>query len=723
MFSCCLLSADPVNSTESIEHDFQKSDGLSNQECVACHKQAQHSWQQSDHAKAMAVADEKSILADFNHVEVEHYGQKALFFVENEQYQVTISYDEKVDNYPIKYTFGHFPLQQYLVETEQGKLQVLPFAWDAREKTEGGQRWYHNYSHEEIRPEDRLHWRQPLQNWNGMCADCHSDGLVRQFDVETNTFNTQFDNINVGCLSCHGDMTEHSEQAVQGKVSSDILSANHLDGIWQRSLNDKTAHWQGEERDNGFMDNCFACHSLRAPLTDGFKANTPFLDQFMPQLPAFPNYHADGQIKEEVYVYGSFLQSKMFEKGVNCLDCHDNHTMKVKVAGNGLCLQCHNAEEYNVKSHHQHEAGSTGAQCVNCHMPETRFMGVDDRRDHSFKIPRPDLSISLNTPNACVNCHQGESNEWAAQTLQKWHGQPKGIAPSKHYLLALNSGTRITLEQHWAIVNEETLDVISRASALHQLSLTVQSLSAAQLSPYFNHAEPLLRLSAARVGALLAANERERFVSPLLTDTFKAIRIAAARSLIVTDISTNNQAAYKKAFSELVASLEINLWRGEGVANKALLALQENDYIDAEKLLKKAMQIEPYFEASYINLADLYRSQQRPALVVSVLNKGMSVLPKSSALKYSLGLHLVRQKQLAGAMPYFEQTGTLSPNNAQDADTCILALDGSGKSQLALTKLKKLTPQYQDKTQLKELGLYLSQKLQSRLDYDWFMKL
>ena len=226
-----------------------------------------------------------------------------------------------------------------------------------------------------------------------------------------------------------------------------------------------------------------------------------------------------------------------------------------------------------------------------------------------------------------------------------------------------------------------------------------------------------------KASPLLAANERERYVNPLLTDKFKAIRIAAARSLIATNISTNNQAAYKKAYSELGASLEINLWRGEGVANKALLALQENDYIDAEKLLKKAMQIEPYFEASYINLADLYRSQQRPALVVSVLNKGMSVLPKSSALKYSLGLHLVRQKQLAGAMPYFEQTVTLSPNNAQYAYTFILALDGSGKSQLALTKLKKLAPRYQDKTQLKELGLYLSQKLQSRLDYDWFMKL
>lgn len=152
--------------------------------------------------------------------------KKAIFFIKDNQYQATISYDDKTDTYSIKYTFGHYPLQQYLVETEQGKLQVLPFAWDARTKADGGQRWYHNYSHEEIRPEDRLHWRQPLQNWNGMCADCHSDGLVRDYNTEKNSFTSQFDNINVGCLSCHGDMSAHAQQSTKRNVGIDVTSAN-----------------------------------------------------------------------------------------------------------------------------------------------------------------------------------------------------------------------------------------------------------------------------------------------------------------------------------------------------------------------------------------------------------------------------------------------------------------------------------------------------------------
>ena len=188
-----------MQAAEVAAHQFQKEQPISNQQCIACHQQSQHDWQQSDHANAMAFANKDSVLADFDHKQVEHYGQNAYFFIKDDRYQVTISYDDNTDTYPIKYVFGHFPLQQYLVETEEGKLQVLPFAWDSRNKAEGGQRWYHNYSHEEIRPQDRLHWRQPLQNWNGMCADCHSDGLVRGYNPDEHSFDRQFDNINVGC--------------------------------------------------------------------------------------------------------------------------------------------------------------------------------------------------------------------------------------------------------------------------------------------------------------------------------------------------------------------------------------------------------------------------------------------------------------------------------------------------------------------------------------------
>lgn len=711
-----------MQSAETAMHDFQKDKPITNQQCVGCHQSQHAGWKKSDHAKAMAIVDDSTVLGNFNKKSVEHYGQKATFFIKDDVYQVTISYDDKIDTYPIKYTFGHFPLQQYLVETETGKLQVLPFAWDAKPKKEGGQRWYHNYSHEEIRPEDRLHWRQPLQNWNGMCADCHSDGLIREYDTENNSFASQFDNINVGCLSCHGDMSSHAQKVKNRHASRDITSSNHPTGQWLRNIGDKTAHWQGDKRDNAFMDGCFACHALRAPLTDGIKANTPFLDLFTPQLPSASNYFADGQIKEEVYVYGSFLQSKMFAAGVNCLDCHDKHTMKLKIEGNGLCLQCHGGEVYNVKSHHQHEDNSAGAQCVNCHMPDNRYMGVDDRRDHSFKIPRPDISQAFGTPNACLKCHEDKSNQWASNNLEKWHGKPKPLLKTKHYLMALNSGQAITLEQHLAIVEDEEMSVINRASALQLLGYSTETFSAELLNPYLTHKEPLLRLSAANIATLLTPNERASYISPLLGDKLKSIRVAAARSLVSSDIVKNSQALFDKAFKELQSSSSINSWRGEGRANQALLEIEMKQLSDAENTLIQAIKIEPYFEASYVNLADLYRVQQRSMLVDSVLRKGMKNIPLSGVLPYSYGLHLIRQKKLTKAISFFEKSIKLSPENPQYAYTFVLAVDGSGESSDALNKLKKLILNYQDKSQLKELGLYLSQKLKLRDEYNWFNK-
>ncbi|NQY37692.1 MAG: hypothetical protein HRT37_22610 [Alteromonadaceae bacterium] len=704
-------------------HDFNKNKVITNQQCISCHQKEHDNWRQSDHAESMAIADKQSVLADFNDVDVKHYGQKAHFFIKNNQYHVTITYDDKSDTYVIKYTFGYFPLQQYLVETATGKLQVLPFAWDTRKKEEGGQRWYHNYSHEEIRPEDRLHWRQPLQNWNGMCADCHSDGLIRNYDNQENTFDTQFDNINVGCLSCHGDMSAHSRKDQKRNAGADVTSSSHPTGQWLRNLGEKTAHWQGEKRDNLFMEGCFACHSLRSPLTDGLKANKPFLDQFTPQLPAAPNYHADGQIKEEVYVYGSFLQSKMFAAGVNCLDCHDKHTMKLKIEGNGLCLQCHGAEVYNVKSHHQHEDDSSGAQCVNCHMPENRYMGVDDRRDHSFKIPRPDISQAFNTPNACTKCHDDKSDQWAGEKLESWHGKPQTVLSSKQLLMILNSGQAISLAQHLTIPADEQIDVISRATAIQLLSYTTQTLGADSLVSYLTHDEPLLRLSAANVATLLPAADKVKYLAPLLKDKYKAVRVAAARSLVSSEISAVNQKVFDKAFKELVHANNINSWRGEGMANQGVLEIEMNNFSDAEKSFKKAIKIEPYFEAAYINLADIYRAQQKPFQVATVLSRGIKKNPKSAALYYSYGLHFVRQKKIEKALPLFEKSMKLMPDNSQYAYTYILALDGAGQSKQALTKLKAIIVNYLDNSQLKELGLYLSQKLNTKADYDWFMKI
>lgn len=698
---------------------------LESSTCMSCHSSETHEWQKSDHAMAMALPSNNTVLGNFSNKKAELYSQGALFFRENDQYKATISDSDTniSETFTVKYTFGHYPLQQYLVATKRGTYQVLPFAWDARPEEQGGQLWYHNYSAEKVAANDRLHWRQPLQNWNGMCADCHSDELKRNYNAITNSFDTQYSGINVGCVSCHGVMDNHLEVI---QINSEFHSEKGTaikKGKWTLSDEANTAIWKGPDRDNKFMQTCFACHSLRAPLTDGFKANKNFLDQFSPSLVIPPLYYADGQIKEEVYVYGSFLQSKMFDKGVNCLDCHDRHTMKLKVEGNGLCLQCHKASEFDTQKHHKHAQFTQGAQCVNCHMPDTVYMGVDERRDHSFKIPSPVLSETFDTPNACTDCHDNESNSWAADAIEQWYGKPEAISTTRQNLLKLRHGQSISLDAHLEIVNDADIHVINRASALELLPQSTQGLSASQLGPYARHPHDLIRLAAARVGSLVDIQQRVSVLSPLLDDSLKSVRSAAAQSLVGLPIAVQNIKVYTKAFNELLMANDNSAWRGEGRVNQGNIELQGNNQLGAEIAYKSSLEIDPYYPVGYMNLADLYRVKQREDMVAKVLSDGFKKVPKSADLAYAYGLHLVRLKQISNAVGYFKQAMLLNPAREQLAYTYILALDGNKQTQLAITELKALINTYPAKTTLIELGQYMSRKTNNREDFTWFSNL
>jgi predicted CXXCH cytochrome family protein len=713
----------------------QNQPSFVSQDCAACHQEQANSWHESDHARAMSLPTTEYVLGNFDNQKVSHFEQQAHFFKDGDVYKATIkdSDNDEGETFTIKYTFGYDPLQQYLVETERGKLHVLPFAWDARPIKDGGQRWYHLYEHE-VSDKDRLHWRQPLQNWNGMCADCHSDELKRNYEPIADSFNTQFSGINVGCVSCHGnDANAWSEShplpnqadVKKGPYKSigDNYAAQAEKGYWRLEKGKNTVSWASTPRDNAFMDTCYACHSLRAPLSDGFKANTSFLDNFSPQLITPPIYHADGQIKEEVYVYGSFLQSKMYKNSVNCLDCHDPHTMKLKVEGNGLCLQCHTAQAFDTPKHHGHSSNSKGAQCVNCHMPDEIYMGVDARRDHSFKIPRPDLSDEFALPNACIGCHEDESNQWAANAIESWHGKPDALESTRNNLLKLRHGQRLSLQDHLMIAYDTNIDAISRASAIQMLAQSTNELLPTHLVAFVADKEDLIRLAAARVANLVPAQQRVKLLLPLLKDKRKAIRTEAATHLISLEIAQADIALFKTAFEELLEATATSSWRGEGRVNLANIWLQSAEPDKAENILQGANKYDPFFAPAYVNLADMYRAMAREDAVAQVLTRGIQNLPESADITYSYGLHKVRQNELARAVKLFAKSIELDPSNSIMAYTYVLAIDGLGQTDKALRELKALLPNYENQDQsLIELGLFLAQKARSRADYLWFQQ-
>ena len=383
--------------------------------CAQCHAESHQKWQESHHFHAMELPTEETVRADFNESEFENYGVTTKFFRKKDKFMVeTENGDGAMEEFEVAYTFGWEPLQQYLVRFPDGRLQVLPTCWDVEKKE-----WYHLYPHERIAPEDPLFWTRSLQNWDHMCADCHSTNLHKEFDFSSQTFSTHYSEINVACESCHGPGRDHVEIARSGSNWQGVADFALVD------INSTNVHQ---------IESCAKCHARRSMVHPSHHAGNKFLDHFLPEVTQpwspemqVPTYHVDGQIDDEVYVYGSYIQSKMFHQGVKCTDCHDAHTTKLYHYDNQLCTRCHVPDEknpagYDNPGHHFHAMGTEGASCVECHMPHKNYMVIDSRRDHSIRIPRPDLSAKLGHPNACNNCHSDKSSEWAAAAIDRIKG-------------------------------------------------------------------------------------------------------------------------------------------------------------------------------------------------------------------------------------------------------------------------------------------------------------
>ncbi|GFO82725.1 MAG: hypothetical protein A49_23520 [Methyloceanibacter sp.] len=320
-------------------------------------------------------------------------------------------------------------MQQYLIAFPDGRVQALTVAWDSRPESEGGQRWFHLYPNEKIGHDDPLHWTKLNQNWNFMCAECHSTGVAKNYDPATKRYRTTWKEITVGCEACHGEGSAHVTWAKEGgSASADdnalglLARFNERSGIsW--SLGPETNRPQRSAPPMAVrkeVEMCGRCHGRRGIISEAFVPGRSLSDSHHVSLISRGLYQPDGQMLDEVYNYGSFKQSKMFAAGVTCSDCHDPHSAKLRAPGAQVCTQCH-AGSYEEPGHTHHE-GANAPDCIACHMPARTFMVVDARHDHSFRVPRPDLSVTLGVNNACTDCHSDKTAEWAASAIEKWYG-------------------------------------------------------------------------------------------------------------------------------------------------------------------------------------------------------------------------------------------------------------------------------------------------------------
>ena len=671
------------------------------QVCVQCHQTEYRAWSGSHHDLAMQMATGETVLGNFDNISLLHKGVTSSFYKKDGKFMVqTEGPDGRPQDYEVKYTFGVEPLQQYLVEFPGGRLQALSLAWDTRPKEQGGQRWFDLYPGEVIKPDDELHWTQPSQNWNSMCAECHSTHLQKHYDPVTRTFSTTWSEIDVACEACHGPGAQHVvwaeqkpgwEQYKAGKGLK-ILLDERKDIQWPLNVNSGNAMRSQPRASDKEIDLCARCHSRRSPISADYVHGEPLLDHYRPRLLDAGMYHADGQIDDEVYVYGSFLQSKMYHAGVTCSDCHDPHSLSLRLPGNGVCLQCHQADKYDKQTHHFHEPGTNGASCAECHMPPKTYMVVDPRHDHSMRIPRPDLSVQLGTPNACNNCHKDKGAEWAAKQMEDWYGHmPSGFQTHASALHAAREQTTDAGKALVTLIRDPQAPAIARATALTQVAPHLSASDLDVLETGLADESPMVRETTLTLLESAPPAIRVRLAFPLLSDPVRAVRIEAARVLAGIpggELSDDQQALLENGQNEYVAAQQAMAERPEAQTNLGNFHAAQGEFAEAVSAYKAALELNQRYVPAYANLADLYRSRGDETEAEKVLRQAVTVLPESGDIQHALGLSLVRQKRIGDAIESLEKAARYSPDNGRYVYVYAVALDSVGRTAQAILVLQ-----------------------------------
>jgi tetratricopeptide (TPR) repeat protein len=673
--------------TSSVKAADEPAKFVGSTSCIQCHQDEYGDWLKSDHRKAMQPANKDTVLGDFDDVTVSFHGIDTRLFWQGGEFKVsTTGADGKPGLFTIQYTFGHYPLQQYLIDIGKGHLQALNLAWDSRAVEQGGQRWYHLQANEDIDAEHPFYWMRHFQNSNSRCIECHGTNVRKNFDPVNRSYNTNWSEISVGCEACHGPASRHVALASANKLEPENSGFNKkaMPGLsWAFRGDDDIASPSGSKNED-HIDTCGGCHSRRSSIGDTMPL-AAFHDQYRLALLDQGLYFADGQIDDEVFVFGSFLQSKMQQKGVTCSNCHNVHSGKLIAQGNALCSQCHKASSFDTLAHHHHQPGSSGAQCVSCHMPERLYMSVDMRRDHSFTIPDPRLSAGSNAPNACTTCHQGKTDQWAIKAMSSW-----GMGETQNVWAAINQGLdkqdSLMFKNYASSPPALSLAPIRQATLISKLAGFPSRLAVESAAPQLANPDPLIRRAAVSALQAMPVELRWQLLSPLIEDPVKVIRLEVASALVdaLTQVTGKDAEKLGKLIEEYRESLDYNADTPAGQLTIGNLEARLGFSILAENAYLRSLEIEPHYVPALINLSDFYRSSDRDPESRELLLRALQVAPDSANTNHAYGLFLVRSGKQNEALKYLEKAIGQQDSNPRYVYVYAVALDSRGQTDAAM---------------------------------------
>lgn len=663
--------------------------------CRECHEEAFAAWAGSHHALAERHPtngiDPKAFIPART---FQHGSQQTLLRTNQGRYEVvTAGLHGTNQAFPVERVLANNPLRQMLVEFPGGRLQATEAAWDPRSNE-----WFNVYGNEDRKPGEWGHWTGRGMNWNSMCATCHNTRVRKNYDAANDSFRTAMVEQGVGCESCHGPMKAHNDWQYANKG---------------KGLKDPTL--RKFSRDEMF-DTCAACHSRRAEITGDPKPGDKFFDHHLLSIVDDSNiYYPDGQVWDEDFEVAAFMGSRMFHKGVRCVDCHDVHTMKTRLPGNLLCLSCHspgmtNAPTIDPVTHSRHKVfgydtngnmvnldisaykpaqiKETGGECVNCHMPQTPYMQRHWRHDHGFTIPDPLLTKQFGIPNACNRCHQDKDTDWSLRYVEEWYGD-KMNRPYRQRAQTAAKARQGDPAARDPLLKQLATDEIpywqAVAANLLQRWAGEPAVTGALLRQ-LNHTNALVRQMAVQALAPLAQGGQTEVVAalqPKLRDASRNVRIEAARHLVTT-LDTNSLAG-----SEYLHFLDHIGDQPLGQLQIGTFHFQRGNPTNALPHFERAAKWDPFSAGIRHELAILLSQLGRTPEAVKQLEEAVRLQPTEAEFHFKLALALNETGESGRVLTELEAAVKCDPQHARAWYNLGLARSGRGDDTGAVEALAR----------------------------------
>jgi tetratricopeptide (TPR) repeat protein len=628
-----------------------KNEYTGNASCKNCHAAEHAQWEQSHHYMAMQPASDSVVFGDFNNATYTADGVTSRFFRRGDKFIINTEGEDGLNHdYEVKFIFGFTPLQQYLVEFPGGRMQVPRVSWDVKAK-----KWFHQYAGDAIPAGDWLHWTGNGQNWNTMCASCHSTNVNKGYDSETDSYHTTYNDINVSCESCHGPGKWHIDYVNGDDYKTGKKTPGSLLQLYRQA---------GQLAE---VNTCGYCHARRVDITGAVLPGNELLDDFIPEIPTTDYFYADGQMRDEDYNYTSFVQSKMFHRGVQCSNCHNPHSGKLKLENSLVCGQCHEQKKYEAPSHTMHSAATQEVNCVSCHMPSKVYMGNDLRHDHSFRVPRPDLSAKFGTPNTCNSCHNNKTAQWAAEKITAHYGNPRPY----HFSEDLVPGSQLNeqSEKHLQkLLGDTATPAIVRAATLRYFSQLRSANSLQVLRQHLTDSNAIVRYHAVRGLQSINAPDKTTWGLPLLQDVVRSVRIAAADLFLETPSAQMPQGVYdafSKAKGELYHFIRFQTDFAVGNLQAGDYSRRQNDLLSAEKFYLRAIQKDSQLVGARVNLAATLNASGKNAEALQQLLSAGKIAPKNDHIQYSLGLLYAEMNEQNKALDALKKAVAINTTNVR----------------------------------------------------------